>query len=103
MVVSGPQGKRPPDTRVSAVCIPAGCQNRAFAGKASLFPITTKDSLARLWHPFWGQGRVRVYPVVGPFYPGRPPATGCQPSGLDCENAIRTHPGRLNLKSLMQP
>ena len=90
MVVLGPQGKRPPDTRSAADGILEGCQQRAYASKASLFPCPTKDQLAKALAPMLGAGSGERL-------------TGGQPSGLDCEYAIRTQPCRMNLKSLMQP
>ena len=67
-----------------------GCQQRANASKASLFPCPTKDQLAKALAPMLGAGSGERL-------------TGGQPSGLDCEYAIRTQPCRMNLKSLMQP
>ena len=99
----GPQGKRPPDTRSAADGILAGCQQRADASKASLFPYPTKDKLAKALAPMLGAGSGERLTGGRPLCPDRPPATGCQPSGLDCEYAIRTQPCRMNLKSLMQP
>ena len=99
----GPQGKRPPDTRSAADGILAGCQQRAYASKASLFPCPTKDQLAKALAPMLGAGSGERLTGGRPLCPDRPPATGCQPSGLDCEYAIRTQPCRMNLKSLMQP
>ena len=66
MVVLGPQGKRPPDTRSAEDGILEGCQQRAYAIKASLFPYTTKDKLAKALAPMLGAGSGER-PVVGPF------------------------------------
>ena len=103
MVVLGPQGKRPPDTRSAADGILEGCQQRAYASKASLFPYPTKDQLAKALAPMLGAGSGERLTGGRPLCPDRPPATGCQPSGLDCEYAIRSQLRRMNLKSLMQP
>ena len=87
----GAAGKRPPDTWARDSCILEGCQNRTFACKTSPCPGKIENRLATALAPFLGAGGfVRVYPVVGPLPPGRPPATGC-------------HPCRMDLKSLMQP
>ena len=108
MVVLGLQGKRPPDTRSAADGILAGCQQRAYASKASLFPCPTKDQLAKALAPMLGAGSGERLTGGRPLCPDRPPATGCQPSGLGWPaereaNISRTAAlARANL-SLMQP
>ena len=50
------------------VCIPEGCQNRAYASKASLFPSAAEDRLAKALAPILGAGSGARLPG------GRPPS-----------------------------
>ena len=70
------------------ICIPEGCQNRVYASKTSLLSSTAENRLAKALAPILGAGLGARLPGGRPLHPSRPPATICQPSGLNCENAI---------------
>jgi hypothetical protein len=86
-----------------AICIPEGCQNRASAGKTSLFPRKTKDRLATVLAPVLGAGPRTFTRWSAPFVLADHRLPAANPDWLVSGNEIGTQPRRRDLSSLMQP
>jgi len=101
------RGSRGNDPRTRGLEILASWRDARTARllvKSAPVRVRSKRGWQQFWHPFWVQEFLSAFSRWSAPFPladHRLPAAN--PAGLVSESEIRTHPCRMDLKSLMQP